>query len=102
MDLAQEREALQRAASEQAERARVQAERLAALPVPARKSQRSAAASRRDHRELVTKIWAAHDAGCANVDIADATRLTRERIRQLCEPGYREHALARFEREAVS
>ena len=37
----------------------------------------------------------------AQVDIVAAVGLTRERVRQLCDPGYRERALERRKRERL-
>jgi hypothetical protein len=47
------------------------------------------------HAALVDAIWEAADAGWKQGDIVRATGLTRERIRQLCDPKYRERALER-------
>lgn len=56
---------------------------------------RAKARSEAAHATLVDAIWEAADAGWAQVDIVKATGLTRERIRQLCDPKYRERALER-------
>ena len=55
-----------------------------------------ATANRRDkERErasyirLVAAIWEASDQGMRQVDIVKAVGLTRERVRQICDPVYR-------------
>ena len=52
------------------------------------------------HEALVDAVWEAVDEGMAQVDIVAAVGLTRERIRQLCDSGYRERALERRARAA--
>jgi hypothetical protein len=47
------------------------------------------------HAALVDAIWEAADAGWRQVLIVRTTGLTRERIRQLCDPKYRARALER-------
>jgi len=47
------------------------------------------------HTALVNAIWEAADTGWQQAKIVQATGLTRERIRQLCDKGYRERALKR-------
>ena len=47
------------------------------------------------HEALVDAIWAAADEGMPQVDIVAAVGLTRERVRQLCDPKYRARALER-------
>lgn len=54
---------------------------------------------KRSHDALVDAIWEAADEGWQQVGIVKATGLTRERIRQLCDPRYRERALERRKRE---
>lgn len=61
-------------------------ETLAAL---AQADARAKAASAKAHRDLVRAIWKATDQGMPQVEIVRDTGLTRERIRQLCDPGYR-------------
>lgn len=56
---------------------------------------RAKARSEAAHAALVDAIWEAADAGWPQVDIVKATGLTRERIRQLCDPRYRERAIER-------
>jgi hypothetical protein len=61
-------------------------ETLAALArADARAKDRSAEA----HKALVKAIWEAADQGMQQVEIVRGTGLTRERIRQLCDPTYR-------------
>jgi predicted XRE-type DNA-binding protein len=50
------------------------------------------AQARRDetHRALVEAIWEAADQGMPQVEIVRAVGITRERVRQLCSPDYRE------------
>ena len=52
------------------------------------------------HEALVNAIWEAADAGWPQVDIVAASGLTRERIRQICDSGYREKALERRQKAA--
>jgi hypothetical protein len=54
--------------------------------------------ARRDgtHRALVEAIWEAADQGMQQVDIVKAVNLTRERVRQLCTPEYRERQSAKW------
>jgi hypothetical protein len=47
------------------------------------------------HAALVAAIWEAADTSWPQNKIVQATGLTRERIRQLCSPEYRERALKR-------
>lgn len=56
---------------------------------------RAKARSETAHTALVDAIWQAADAGWPQNKIVQATGLTRERIRQLCDPKYRERALER-------
>lgn len=56
---------------------------------------RAKARSNAAHTALVDAIWEAADAGWPQKKIVEATGLTRERIRQLCNPLYRERALKR-------
>lgn len=56
---------------------------------------RAKARSEAAHAALVDAIWEAADAGWPQVAIVKATGLTRERIRQLCDPEYRRRALER-------
>jgi hypothetical protein len=56
---------------------------------------RAKARSEAAHAALVDAIWEAADSGWQQAKIVRATGLTRERIRQLCDPKYRERALER-------
>lgn len=66
----------------------------------ARSNSRAAAQQEQTHRALVDAIWEAADQGMPQVDIVAAVGLTRERVRQLCEPEYRRRALERREKVA--
>lgn len=61
----------------------------------ARANSRDKAREKQSHDALVDAIWAAADGGWQQVDIVKATGLTRERIRQLCNPEYRQRAAER-------
>ena len=65
------------------------------LRARARANSRDKAREARSHDALVDAIWEAADGGWEQVRIAKATGLTRERIRQLCDPEYRARALER-------
>ena len=52
---------------------------------------------KRSHAALVDGIWESADEGWPQVDIVRETGLTRERIRQICDPEYRSRALKRRE-----
>lgn len=68
-------------------------EKLAAL---ARQNQRDKAKEAASHEALIDAIWEADaDEGVRQADIVRATRLTRERIRQICDGKYRARVLAR-------
>ena len=56
---------------------------------------RSEAEHQASHDALVDGIWVAHDEGWPQVEIVKAVGLTRERIRQLCDPEYRRRAIER-------
>jgi hypothetical protein len=56
---------------------------------------RAKARSEATHTALVDAIWEAADTGWPQTRIVQATGLTRERIRQLCNPKYRKRALER-------
>lgn len=56
----------------------------------ARRNQRDRARERASYDALRTAIWQAHDEQVPQVDIVRATGLTRERIRQITGPKYRE------------
>lgn len=56
---------------------------------------RAKARSDTTHTALVDAIWEAADTGWPQTKIVQATGLTRERIRQLCSPSYRERAAER-------
>jgi hypothetical protein len=53
---------------------------------------RAKARSEAAHTALVDAIWEAADAGWQQALIVRTTGLTRERIRQLCDPKYRARA----------
>jgi hypothetical protein len=59
------------------------------LTTLARADARAKARSGEAHRALVRAIWEAADQGMQQVEIVRDTGLTRERIRQLCDPAYR-------------
>jgi hypothetical protein len=63
----------------------------------ARTNARDKEREKSSHSALVDAIWEAADEGWAQVDIVKTTGLTRERIRQLCDPEYREKAVRRRE-----
>lgn len=65
----------------------------------ARANDRDKEREKRSHAALLAAIWEAADEGWKQGDIVDATGRTRERIRQLCLPGYREAAAKRREEE---
>lgn len=69
------------------------------LQALARANDRDKTRERQSHNALVDAIWEAADADWYQVDIVKATGLTRERIRQLCDPKYRERALERRKAE---
>lgn len=56
---------------------------------------RAKARSETAHTALVDAIWEAADSGWQQAAIVRATGLTRERIRQLCSPEYRQRAQER-------
>ena len=58
-------------------------------------SQLTAARHEAARDALIDAIWAAADQGMPQVEIVRAVGLTRERIRQLCDPEYRRRALER-------
>jgi hypothetical protein len=59
------------------------------LTALARADGRAKARSAEAHKALVQAIWEAADQGMPQVEIVKDTGLTRERIRQLCDPAYR-------------
>ena len=65
----------------------------------ARANSRATARHEQTHEALVDAIWEAADEGMAQVDIVAAVGLTRERVRQLCDPKYRKRALERRQKE---
>jgi hypothetical protein len=67
-------------------------EKLRAL---ARANGRDKDREKRSHTALVDAIWEAADEGWQQVDIVRETGLTRERVRQICDPAYRARALER-------
>lgn len=63
----------------------------------ARTNSRDKARETQSHEALVDAIWEAADEDWAQVDIVVAVGMTRERVRQICDPKYRERALKRRE-----
>lgn len=61
----------------------------------ARSNSRATTRAEQTHEALVDAIWEAADEGMRQVDIVAAVGLTRERVRQLCDPEYRERAMER-------
>jgi hypothetical protein len=61
----------------------------------ARANSRDKAREKRSHSALVAAIWEAADQGRQQAAIVRATGLTRERVRQICSPRYRERAAER-------
>jgi hypothetical protein len=55
----------------------------------ARANSSDKAREERSHADLIEAIWEADGEGWQQVDIVHATGLTRERIRQICRPGYK-------------
>lgn len=55
----------------------------------ARQNQRDKAREKISYAALVAAIWEAHDEKVPQVDIVRAVGLTRERVRQICDPEYR-------------
>lgn len=68
------------------------------LKALARANSRDKAREALSHDALVDAIWEAADEGWKQVDIVNATGLTRERVRQLCDSEYRAKALKRREK----
>lgn len=56
----------------------------------ARQHRRHKARETAAYAALVAAIWEAADQGMRQVDIVTAVDLTRERVRQICNPEYRE------------
>jgi hypothetical protein len=69
------------------------------LKALARANGRDKTREKQSHNALVDAIWEAADENWHQVEIVKATGLTRERIRQLCDPLYRERAIERRKRE---
>lgn len=67
-------------------------EKLRAL---ARANSRDKDREKRSHTALVDAIWEAADEGWQQVDIVRETGLTRERVRQICDPEYRRRSIER-------
>jgi len=67
----------------------------------AQANKQAAARQEQTHTALVDAIWEAADQGMPQVEIVAAVGLTRERVRQLCDPRYRERAQERRTRHAV-
>ena len=55
----------------------------------ARRNRQDKSRERASYGTLVDAIWRAHDEGWRQVDIVRAVELTRERVRQICDPDYR-------------
>jgi len=55
----------------------------------ARKNQRDKERERASYADLLAAIWQAADEGWRQTDIVSAVGLTRERVRQVCDPDYR-------------
>ena len=55
----------------------------------ARQNQRDKDREHASYVALVADIWEAHDEGWRQVDIVREVGLTRERVRQICDPKYR-------------
>ena len=52
-------------------------------------NKRDKTVERASYAALVAAIWEASDEGMRQVDIVRAVGLTRERVRQICDPAYR-------------
>ena len=61
-------------------------EKLSKLAIANRRDKERERAS---YIRLVAAIWEAQDQGMRQVDIVGAVGLTRERVRQICDPAYR-------------
>ena len=66
----------------------------------AQANHRAAAKHDAAHEALVDAIWEAADEGWQQVEIVRMVGLTRERVRQLCDPDYRRRAMGRREKVA--
>jgi hypothetical protein len=60
------------------------------LRMLARANKQAKERERVSYARLLAAIWQAADEGWAQVDIVREVGLTRERIRQICEPEYRD------------
>ena len=60
----------------------------------ARRNRQDKSRQRASYDTLVDAIWRAHDEGLPQVDIVRAVELTRERVRQICDPDYRKRRTA--------
>lgn len=56
----------------------------------ARRNKRDKERERGSYAALLAAVWEADDEGMRQTDIVAAVGLTRERIRQVCDPDYRE------------
>lgn len=61
----------------------------------ARRNRQDKARERLSHATLVDAIWRARDEGWGTGRIAAAAGLTRQRIQQICNPGYRKRTASR-------
>jgi hypothetical protein len=61
----------------------------------AHQNQRDKAREEASYAALVAAIWEAHDAGWRQFEIVREVGLTRERVRQICDPEYRKRRVAR-------
>ena len=59
------------------------------LRMLARTNKRDKERERASYARLVAAIWEAADEGWQQVDIVREVGLTRERVRQICDPEYR-------------
>ena len=67
----------------------------ATLRALARRNQRDRARERESYATLIDAIWRARDEGWTQARIVKAVSLTRERVRQICDPAYRRRKAAR-------
>jgi hypothetical protein len=66
----------------------------------ARRNKRDKARETASYAALLDAIWEAHDEGIRQADICRAVLLTRERVRQICDPKYRAQVLERRQADA--
>jgi hypothetical protein len=70
------------------------------LRARARSDKRASARRDRTYAALLDAIWQAADEGWRQVDIVREVGLTRERVRQICDPKYRAQVLKRRQADA--